>query len=178
MQEPKLSRPDSQPSCPESLPWWVYPLFAGSDVAGRVLSARFSGNGNHQKSTKGVNIRQTEDIKPGIDPEKISSTSIIGQRVMGSDGKQLGKIEEITLDLTTGTVAYFVLSSGGVFGIGDRFYALPPQTLTLKPEEKTFYLGIDKKTLKQMPKIDKNNWPQKASWPIMRPEFQNYTRSQ
>jgi sporulation protein YlmC with PRC-barrel domain len=170
------SRPESRPeSCSETSPesrleprpWWAYFVYAGSDVLGRVLSARIAEDGKEDnKQALGVNVSQSGELKPGIDPERITATTIIGERVMGSDGKELGKITEVALDLTTGFISYFVLSVGGILGFGDKFYALPLPSLTLKPEERTFYIDINKKKLKQMPEFDKHNWPKKAEWTV------------
>jgi sporulation protein YlmC with PRC-barrel domain len=147
-------------------PGWTYFLFAATDVLGRVLTARFSGDGRDgHKPAAGVNVGRLEELKPGIQPEMITSTTVIGQRVLGSDGKALGKIEEVALDLTTGVISYLVLAVGGVFGFADKLYAVPLNYLTMNPEEKVFYLDMDKKKLKQMPQIDKYDWPRKTNWP-------------
>jgi sporulation protein YlmC with PRC-barrel domain len=150
-------------------PWWLYFLYAGTDVLGRVLTTAFPPDGRDGlESITGIRVHRGEDLKPGIDPERITATTIIGERVIGSDGNELGKIEEVALDLTTGAVSYLVMSAGGVFGFGDRFYALPLGALTISPGEKTFHLEIDKKQLKRLPGFNKQDWPKKAHWPITR----------
>jgi sporulation protein YlmC with PRC-barrel domain len=150
----------------ETRPWWVYFLYAGTDTITRVLSTRLTADGKDgQKPARGVNVSHEEGLKPSIDPEMITATTVIGQRVIGSDGKELGKIQEVAMDLVNSEVSYFVLSMGGLLGFGDKFYALPLNSLTLKPEEKIFYLNMDKKSLKRMPGFDKHNWPKKATWP-------------
>lgn len=152
-----------------SRPWWVYFLYAGTGVLGRVLSTRFSINSaNGRRIPAGIVVNKEDGLKPGLNPEIITATTLIGQRIEGSDGKELGKIEEVAMDLTQGAISYFVLSSGGILGIGDKFYAVPLTALTLKPEKKSFYLYMNKKELKRMPEIDKHNWPRKAVWPLIR----------
>jgi sporulation protein YlmC with PRC-barrel domain len=144
-------------------PWWLYFLYAGTDVLSKVMSTRFTADGRDgQRHGGGVNVSRTENLTPAIDPERVTATTVIGESVKGSDGKQLGKVEEVAMDLTTGTVSYLVLSVGGILGFGDRFYAVPLDTLTLKPAEKTFYMDMDKKKLKKIPGFDKHNWPKKA----------------
>jgi len=114
---------------------------------------------------KGITVREASRHKLAVDPSLISATTIIGDKVKGKDGKELGKIEEIMLDLTTSTLAYLVLSSGGVMGIGDKFFALPLDQLSYDPVERTFYLEIDKKSLKSHSGFDKEEWPRRAIWP-------------
>jgi sporulation protein YlmC with PRC-barrel domain len=115
---------------------------------------------------KGVNIREKPENDKSIDPCFIAATTVIGDKVKGKDGKEIGKIEEIMMDLTTGTLTYLVLSTGGVLGIGDKFFALPLENLSFDKEEKAFYVDINKETLKKYHGIDKEDWPKKAKWPI------------
>ena len=153
----------------KSRPWWLYFLYAGTDVLGRVLTAGISADGqNGRNFARGVSITREGGLQPGIDPEMITATTVIGERILGSDGQALGKIEEVAMDLTTGRISYFVLSVGGFWGFGDKFYAIPLGVLTMNPEEKVYRLDIDKNKLKQIPGFDKHDWPKKAEWPIVR----------
>lgn len=123
-----------------------------------------------------VRVRQERDFS--VDPRFITATAVIGDRVKDKNGKDLGKIVEIMLDLATGTIPYLVLSSGGILGIGDRFYALPLEQLTFDPYERVFYLEIEKKVLKKFSGFDKEDWPQAAKWPFSQkndPEHEDQT---
>ncbi len=152
----------------KSDPWWAYLVYASSNVLGRVLATRAALDGREkQRVSGGVTVSPAREFKPGIDPERVTATTIIGELVAGSDGKILGKVEEIAMDLTKGSISYLVLSVGGVFGFGDKFYALPLESLIFNPVEKSFSMNLDKKTLKKMPGFDKHNWPKKALRPIV-----------
>jgi sporulation protein YlmC with PRC-barrel domain len=95
----------------------------------------------------------------GLQPEVLSAGTIIGDNVVNRRGEDLGKIEEIMLDVTTGQVAYAVLSFGGLLGIGDKLFAIPWELLELDPDNKRFLMDIDKKMLENAPGFDRNNWP-------------------
>ncbi|HHX64827.1 MAG TPA: PRC-barrel domain containing protein [Chloroflexi bacterium] len=97
--------------------------------------------------------------KTTMEPEILSATTMIGDSVINPEGENLGKIEELMLDLEEGCVMYAVLSFGGVLGIGDKLFAVPWEALTLDPEQKKFILDIDKERLKDAPSFDKDNWP-------------------
>ncbi len=119
---------------------------------------------------KGIHTAYSDDkADNGINPRKITATTIIGNRVINPQGKELGKIEEIVIDLTCGIVSYVVISSGGFAGIGDKFFAVPLDALTFNMEDKTYSLKVDKKVLKKSPGFDKHNWPEQAEWPVERP---------
>jgi sporulation protein YlmC with PRC-barrel domain len=89
----------------------------------------------------------------------LSASTIIGDHVRNPEGEDLGKIEELMIDVKAGRIAYAVLSFGGILGLGDKFFAIPWETLSLRPREKEFVLNIDKEKLKEAPGFDKNDWP-------------------
>ena len=66
------------------------------------------------------------------------------------------------IDVPTGRVAYAVMSVGGLFGIGDKLFAIPWQALTLDTENKCFRMNISSEQLKNAPGFDKDHWPTMA----------------
>jgi sporulation protein YlmC with PRC-barrel domain len=92
-------------------------------------------------------------------PEVLSAKTIIGDEVKNRAGEDLGKIEELMIDLDNGKVAYAVLSFGGFLGMGDKLFAIPFQSLQLDADRHHFLLDVDKERLKQAPGFDKNHWP-------------------
>lgn len=92
----------------------------------------------------------------------LSAGTLTGDRVRNPAGEDLGKIEEIMIDVQTGRVAYAVLSFGGFLGIGDKLFAVPWQALTLNEADHEFVMNVDKATLENAPGFDKDNWPDMA----------------
>lgn len=92
----------------------------------------------------------------------LSAGTLTGDRVRNSAGEDLGKIEEIMIDVQTGRVAYAVLSFGGFLGIGDKLFAVPWQAMTLNEADHEFVLNVDKAALENAPGFDKDNWPDMA----------------
>jgi sporulation protein YlmC with PRC-barrel domain len=93
-------------------------------------------------------------------PEVLSAGTLIGDRVVNRHGEDLGKIEEIMLDVDSGQVAYAVLSFGGLLGIGDKLFAIPWGVLELDAANKRFIVDLDKQMLENAPGFDKDNWPE------------------
>lgn len=100
------------------------------------------------------------DPQGNFRPKALSASSLIGDKVVNLQGEDLGKIEELMIDLNSGQVAYCVLSVGGFMGLGDKLFALPWQAVTVDTERKVFVVNIDKQALENAPGFDKNNWPQ------------------
>jgi sporulation protein YlmC with PRC-barrel domain len=92
----------------------------------------------------------------------LSGSSLKGDRVVNYKGEDLGKIEEIMIDLDRGRVAYAVLSFGGFLGVGDKLFAIPWQAFSVDTTKKQLILNADKALLEQAPGFDKNNWPDMA----------------
>jgi sporulation protein YlmC with PRC-barrel domain len=92
----------------------------------------------------------------------LSASTLASDRVVNARGEDIGKIDEIMIDVPTGRVAYAVLSFGGFLGMGDKLFAIPWSRLTLDEENKVFLLDVDRATLERAPGFDKNNWPDMA----------------
>jgi sporulation protein YlmC with PRC-barrel domain len=95
-------------------------------------------------------------------PNVLSTSAIIGDSIVGRAGENLGKVEELMLDLEMGRVAYAVLSLGSVPGMGDKLSVVPFEALKLDSTREHFTLDVDKDKLRNAPSFDKRN-PPKAS---------------
>lgn len=93
----------------------------------------------------------------------LSASSLAGDSVRNPAGDDLGKIEEIMIDVPSGRVAYAVLSFGGFLGMGNKLFAVPWDAFTIDEENKQFILDVDKTMLQSAPGFDKNNWPDMAA---------------
>lgn len=106
-----------------------------------------------------------------------SASSIMGNGVTNTAGEDLGTIEDFVLDLGSGRIRYAVLSFGGVLGIGNKLFAIPPDALSLEPDGHRWVLDVDKETLKEAPGFDKDDWPDTSEedWQVEVYEFYGYT---
>lgn len=89
----------------------------------------------------------------------VSAGSMTGDSVRNGGGEDLGKVQELMLDVHSGSIAYAVLSFGGFLGMGDKLFAVPWKALTLVQGEEYFLLDVDKKVLQEAPGFDKDAWP-------------------
>ncbi|HET8685450.1 MAG TPA: PRC-barrel domain-containing protein, partial [Methanosarcina sp.] len=92
-------------------------------------------------------------------PDFLSASTIKKDKVVNRAGEDLGKIEELMIDLENGRIAYAVLSFGGFLGMADKLFAIPWQALTLRLHEHAFLLDISKDVLEKAEGFDKDNWP-------------------
>jgi sporulation protein YlmC with PRC-barrel domain len=92
----------------------------------------------------------------------LSASTLAGDQVQNSAGEDLGKVDEIMIDIPSGKVAYAVLSFGGFLGMGNKLFAVPWSALRVDEDKKHFVLDVDKKKLENAPGFDKDNWPDMA----------------
>jgi sporulation protein YlmC with PRC-barrel domain len=92
-------------------------------------------------------------------PLALSASTLAGDKVLNFQNEEIGKVEDIMIDVHTGRVAYVVISFGGILGIGSKLFAVPWASLTLDTERKVFVMDAHKDRLEKAPGFDKDNWP-------------------
>ena len=98
----------------------------------------------------------------GPGPALMGADTLMGNDVYNKDGEDLGDIKELMIEMSSGRIAYAVLSFGGLLGMGDKLFAVPWAALTLDTANKRFTLNALKETLKDAPGFDKDHWPSMA----------------
>jgi len=93
-------------------------------------------------------------------PRFLKSKDLVGKDVRNPQNENLGKIEEVVLDVEEGRIAYAVLSFGGFHGMGDKLFAVPPDALKFSADGDKIVLDVDKEHLKSAPGFDKSAWPE------------------
>jgi sporulation protein YlmC with PRC-barrel domain len=104
-----------------------------------------------------LGIYSNDNGGPG--PELMGADTLIGNDVCNRNGESLGDIKELMIDMSSGQIAYAVMSFGGFLGMGDKLFAVPWQALALDTANKRFTLGVTKDALKDAPGFDKDHWP-------------------
>lgn len=88
-------------------------------------------------------------------PPVARATTLAGMNIRNPQREKLGEIETLMIDLKEGRVAYAVLDTGGLLGIGKKYHAVPWKAMTLEPIERVVVLDIDKAKLQSAPTIEK-----------------------
>lgn len=108
---------------------------------------------------------------PGASPSLqdavlLRSRTLFDYRVKSPQGEDLGKIEEVMIDMEMGRVAYAVLSFGGFWGLGDKWVPVPWDAVALQPDQKVLLLKIEKEKIQKAPNFEPTTLPDLAnrSW--------------
>jgi sporulation protein YlmC with PRC-barrel domain len=139
-----------------------------TDLSGTEQSGRSSG-------APILDDGQTTSNGPG--PNVMDAATLTGDSVVNAAGEDVGKIEAIMLDVTSGEIGYAVLSFGGFLGMGKKLFALPWCALTLDAVEKRFILDVSKEKLEHAEGFDKDHWPSMAdpAWAAQLHAYYNVT---
>ena len=90
------------------------------------------------------------------------ASTIAGEKVKNLDGEDLGKVEDIMIDLQSGRVAYAVLSFGSGFMHKGKLFAIPWASLAVDQGDKKVILNVPRETLETAEGFDKDHWPSMA----------------
>jgi sporulation protein YlmC with PRC-barrel domain len=113
-----------------------------------------------KENLSGVN---REGKHPNWPLKFLSATSIIGDKVFNPKGEKLGRIEDIMIDITKGSIEYVVIEFGGFLTIGDKYFAVPFRLLKADPEKKAFIFDQPREVMEKAPGFDINHWPE-TNW--------------
>jgi sporulation protein YlmC with PRC-barrel domain len=99
----------------------------------------------------------------------LKASSIIGTKVINTEGDNLGDIREIIIDGRSGRVAYAIVAFGRFFSMGGKLFAIPfsafEKTVTkndLAPNrliQDQYILNVSKPQLEAAPGFDSDHWP-------------------
>jgi hypothetical protein len=87
------------------------------------------------------------------------ASKVVGTDVKNLKKEDLGEVKELVIDPESGEIAYAVISFGGLFGIGDKLFAVPWHSLMMDREHKAVLLAVNKETLERAPSFNKDKWP-------------------
>lgn len=104
----------------------------------------------------GINHEGPEANRP---VERLTAASIIGDRVENLDGEEMGRINDLLVNLERGEVEFAVIEYGN-FLVTEKLYAVPFRELKINPGKRIFMLNRDKEYLEKAPAFDKSSWPE------------------
>jgi sporulation protein YlmC with PRC-barrel domain len=94
----------------------------------------------------------------------VRASKLIGMNIQNPQGKELGEVEDIVLDLGSGKVRYAAVTYGGFLGLGDKLFAVPFEAFQVTTsaddaDEIVLVLDIKQQQLEGAQGFDQDNWP-------------------
>jgi len=95
------------------------------------------------------------------DFQNVHKTSdLMSRNVKSVSDEDMGKVDNVMLNLPSGRVAFLVLSPASSLALGNNLYALPPNAFSINKDGKSLTSDISKEKLAAAPHFEKNNWTQ------------------
>jgi len=91
-----------------------------------------------------------------------SANDIIGKKVKNLQDEDLGKIQDLIINVDAGTAPYAVISHGGMLGAGRSRTAVPLDSLRSSADGKSLILAATKEQLQNAPKTATGAWASAA----------------
>jgi len=86
------------------------------------------------------------------------ANDVIGMKVKNVANEDLGKIENLMVELPAGRVAYAILNPDSDLKLGNNYYALPPNALTLSSDQKYLVSDLNRDKLAAAPHFAREQW--------------------
>src|SRR5690606_22336037 len=87
------------------------------------------------------------------------ASDLLGKTVRNKEGKDLGEVEDVLVNMNSGRVQYTVLSFGGFMGMGDKLFAIPLDSFDRSQQRDHLVLNVSEERLKNAEGFDKDKWP-------------------
>lgn len=107
-------------------------------------------------------------------PKVVSIIEVSKNSVTNQNGENLGKVEDIMVDIDCSRIAFAVISSGGLFSRETRLYAVPWDAFSVSLHDKRFILNVTKETMSNAPSFSKNNFPDLTSLTWLKEIYRYY----
>jgi sporulation protein YlmC with PRC-barrel domain len=94
-----------------------------------------------------------------LSPRPVCVNKLLGTEVKDSMGEKVGDVRDVAVDLGRGQLAYVVISTGGVMGMGDKLHGIALVRLTRSNNGKEVSLPVSKDGLKALRGFDIDHLP-------------------
>lgn len=97
-------------------------LFAAASVLVLMTGGAFAQTGSSTTTQSGAGSTMSSTTRSN--QQLASAEQMLGKSVVGQDGNDIGEVEDVILDPTSGQARQLVISSGGFLGIGEKQIAV------------------------------------------------------
>jgi len=119
----------------------------------------FTGAAYAQQQKEQMNQKDAQAQQSTQSQGAMTIDQVKDMEIVDSQGKELGQIEDVVIDLSSGKVHAAVLSFGGFLGMGEKHFAFQPTQLKRGKQQNQLVLNVDKQKLENAEGFEKGQWP-------------------
>ena len=118
----------------------------------------------HQYFAQGISDRASTAVSSAISSSTteykgvFKANDLIGMKVKNSSDADLGKVDNVAVDLPNGHIPYVILSPDSSLKLGNDYFALPPNSVMAATDRKYLTTDLTKEKLAGAPHFAKNDW--------------------
>ena len=109
--------------------------------------------------SSGASTPSSQTAKSQERRNDMRASELIGKNVRNQEGKDIGEVEDVLVNMKSGRVQYTVLSFGGFLGMGDKLFAIPMDSFDRSQQRDHLVLNVSEERLKKAEGFDKDKWP-------------------
>lgn len=106
------------------------------------------------------------------EPLMLRGSVLLGMQIKNEAQKDLGKVEDLVIEVNEGKIRYAALTYGGFLGLGDKLFAVPWKAFVFRHDisdkELSLVLNVDETRLRKAKGFDQDKWPNFADPSITR----------
>jgi sporulation protein YlmC with PRC-barrel domain len=87
------------------------------------------------------------------------TSELLGKEVASPQGKALGKVEDLIIDLKGGGIPHVVLSFGGIANLGDKLFVFPVNAFERDENRDRIVIDVERHQLRESRGFERGKWP-------------------
>jgi sporulation protein YlmC with PRC-barrel domain len=85
----------------------------------------------------------------------VRSSDVIGLPLTGQDGRKLGTVRDMYLDLAAGSVEFLVVEAASLLGGSGKYHPVPSRMARYDGVDRSFQIDVAKDRFKESPSYDR-----------------------
>jgi sporulation protein YlmC with PRC-barrel domain len=85
----------------------------------------------------------------------VRSSDVIGVPLTGQEGRKLGTVREIYLDLAAGSVEFLIVEAASLLGGSGKYHPVPSRIARYDGVDRSFQVDVAKDRFKESPSYDR-----------------------
>lgn len=103
-----------------------------------------------------------------------TASELQGMSVQNHAGQDIGKVQNVVLDVPAGKEVYLVISPSSDMSLGNNLYALPPGVVKFSTDQKTLVADITREKLGNAPHFANEDWSELSNTAWAQKVYQYY----
>jgi sporulation protein YlmC with PRC-barrel domain len=90
-----------------------------------------------------------------VTPNLVKTSDVIGRPLTGREGRKLGTVRGVYLDLDAGSMAFLLVEAASWIGVSGKYHPVPSRVARYDSVDRAFQVNIPKDRFKESPSYDR-----------------------